>query len=259
MKPEYNGRVDADARGAGRSSGRSERGSRSSAGRNGRPPARMTSTTAHVGDGVPILLYGPENNFSKFKEKLARAAIEKFGDLGRLIETAEYFKPPQPDIESYDLANDPHGVNVADYREARKERRRKLTQMEDDKPKLYAMILGRLSVESIDELKRHQAYDKFNRTKDPLMLWLAITLLHQVASVSKVASVVKKAARDNYGSMRQGQFETIIPFKERFDAAVAWIRARFRFSVALLVFDMCWHQFRVSGPALCVYVPRLAT
>ena len=36
----------------------------------------------------------------------------------------------------------------------------------------------------------------------------------------KVASVVKTTARDKYESMRQGQFETIITYKQRFDAAV---------------------------------------
>ncbi len=178
------------------------------------------ATAAHVGDGVPVLRYGPDNNFAKFKEKLSRAAIEKYGDLGRLVETGEYFEPPELNIEDYDLDNDPHGVNVVDYREDRKERRRKIAQMEADKPKMYAMILGKLSTESMDELKRHEDYEDFNREKDPLMLWLAITMIHQVASVSKVASVVKKAARDKYASMRQGQFETIITFKERFDAAV---------------------------------------
>ena len=178
------------------------------------------ATAAHVGDGVPVLRYGPDNNFAKFKEKLSRAAIEKYGDLGRLVETGEHFEPPELNIEDYDLDNDPYGVKVADYREDRKDRRRKIAQMEADKPKMYAMILGKLSTESMDELKRHEDYEDFNREKDPLMLWLAITMIHQVASVSKVASVVKKAARDKYASMRQGQFETIITYKERFDAAV---------------------------------------
>jgi hypothetical protein len=54
------------------------------------------ATAAHVGDGVPVLRYGPDNNFAKFKEKLSRAAIEKYGDLGRLVETGEYFEPPEP-------------------------------------------------------------------------------------------------------------------------------------------------------------------
>ena len=167
-----------------------------------------------------MLRYGPDNNFPKFKEKMSKEAIEQFGDLGRMVETGEYYEPPEPDIEDYDLDNDPHGVNAADYREDRKEWRRKKAKMNDDKPKLYAMILGKLSPESMDELKRHENYEEFNRLKDPLMLWLAIVMIHQVASVSKVASVVKKAARDNYASMRQGQYETIITYKERFDAAV---------------------------------------
>jgi hypothetical protein len=131
-----------------------------------------------------------------------------------------YFEPPEPDIVDYDFANDPHEVNVADYREERKERRSKLAQMEADKPKMYAMILGKLSTESIDEFKRREDYEDINTEKDPLMLWLAITMIHQVASVSKVASVVKNAARDKYASMHQGQYETIITYKERFDAAV---------------------------------------
>lgn len=37
-----------------------------------------------------MVQYGPDNSFSKFKEKLSRAAIETYGDLGRLRETAEY-------------------------------------------------------------------------------------------------------------------------------------------------------------------------
>ena len=143
-------------------------------------------TAAHVGDGVPVLRYGPDNNFAKFKEKLSRAAIEKYGDLGRLVETGQYFEPTEPNIEDYDLDNDPHGVNVADYREDMKDFRRKISQMEDDKPILYATILGKLSTESMDELKRHEDYEVFNIEKDPLMLWLAITMIHQVASVSNV-------------------------------------------------------------------------
>ena len=99
--------------------------------------------------------YGPDNNFAKSKEKLSRAAIEMYGDLGRLMETGEYFEPPELSIEDYDLENDKHEVNVVDYREDRKDCRGKfLAQMEADMPKMYVMILGKLSTESMDELKR---------------------------------------------------------------------------------------------------------
>ncbi len=35
---------------------------------------------------IPILWYGPNNNFSKFKEALFYQALKQFGDLSRLIE-----------------------------------------------------------------------------------------------------------------------------------------------------------------------------
>ena len=92
------------------------------------------ATAAHVGDGVPMLHYGQDHNFAKFKEKLSRAAIETYGDLGKLVETGEYFEPPELNIEDYDLDNDPHGENVVEYREDRKDRRRTIAQMESDKP-----------------------------------------------------------------------------------------------------------------------------
>jgi hypothetical protein len=68
----------------GRESGRGHHGGgRSSRQRAGPAPKSVPS------DGVPILRYGPDNNYAKFKEKLSTAAIEKYGDLGRLIETNE--------------------------------------------------------------------------------------------------------------------------------------------------------------------------
>jgi hypothetical protein len=61
--------------------------------------------------------------------------------------------------------------------------------MEDDKPKLYAYILGKLSVESLDEVKRHEYYEDFNRAKDPFMLWLAIALLYINCPASQKSQV----------------------------------------------------------------------
>ena len=43
---------------------------------------------------VPLLRFGARNNWLRFKEKLSIACTEKFGDLGRLIETGEYWVPP---------------------------------------------------------------------------------------------------------------------------------------------------------------------
>ena len=42
---------------------------------------------------VPLLKFGSGNNWLKFKEKIATACIEIYGDLGRLVETDTYHDP----------------------------------------------------------------------------------------------------------------------------------------------------------------------
>ena len=51
--------------------------------------------------GVPILRYGPKNNFLKFKDKLRTACMKQYGDLGRLIELNDYYKPKEVDKSEY--------------------------------------------------------------------------------------------------------------------------------------------------------------
>jgi hypothetical protein len=36
-------------------------------------------------DAIPILKYGPANNFMRFKEALPKKALLEFGNLGKLI------------------------------------------------------------------------------------------------------------------------------------------------------------------------------
>mmetsp|Transcript_2597 Transcript_2597/g.3956 ORF Transcript_2597/g.3956 Transcript_2597/m.3956 type:complete len:176 (+) Transcript_2597:501-1028(+) len=57
------------------------------------------------------------------------------------------------------------------------------------------------------------------RKTDPLELWLLIEDTHKVNSISKVEEVTKLAARTTYNSIRQGPYESIIAFKERFNSA----------------------------------------
>ena len=87
------------------------------------------------------------------------------------------------------------------------------------------MILGKLSQESHDEIKRHENYELMNGNKDPLTLWKAIKELHMVSTTSRVESVIKASSRYNYASCKQGAFENIITYKERFDFALQAYKA----------------------------------
>jgi hypothetical protein len=91
--------------------------------------------------------------------------------------------------------------------------------MADNQPKLYGLIWQHLFGESKDELKRTDKYEEFSTNKDPLRLWLAIKSTHEIHSKSRIGAVIKQNARMNRLGMRQDSFESIVSFKERFDAA----------------------------------------
>jgi hypothetical protein len=139
---------------------------------------RIGATGLQPIDKVPTLRYGPDNNFLRLKEALSTAAVEKYGALGKLIELGGAWKKPPPNPADYNLSEDPHGVNLDAYKQDCKEYRKMLMKHSENEPKLYATIYDKLSVESLDEVKRHQSFIEFNRNKDPLELWLAIAKLH---------------------------------------------------------------------------------
>jgi hypothetical protein len=171
---------------------------------------------------IPILKYGQTTNFLKFRERLSEHAVKEFGKLGLIIEAGKYYEPPYPDEDdfgSFDPDIDLTGVNKILYIEAMKARDKEVRSMAAQRPNLYATIMLKLSAESREEVKRDPGYEAFNKAKDPMLLWKAITASHQVQSTSKVEAVVKLSARQQYRDLKQGRYETILAFKERFSEA----------------------------------------
>ena len=160
------------------------RGRGAARGRGGyRPPALGLSE-------VPILKYGPNNNWLLFRERMIKNALERYGDLGRLIEDERYFEPPPIDRSAYDLINDPDGFNKQLLLEALKARQKMMIKMQNDRSNLYGFILGKLSPESIDELKRHSEYNDFNTQLDVLKLWRALKAIHMTMTTSKIDTLL---------------------------------------------------------------------
>mmetsp|Transcript_8044 Transcript_8044/g.11715 ORF Transcript_8044/g.11715 Transcript_8044/m.11715 type:complete len:223 (+) Transcript_8044:1626-2294(+) len=170
---------------------------------------------------IPILKYGPQNNYSKFKEALSNVALKEYGTLGKLIKQEKYenFEPVEPDADDYELDNDPYGVNRAKYLDDCKDYRKEINKMRENRPKLYGLITQYLSAESRDEIKRQEGYEAIDKAADPEGLWQLVEETHKINSISKVEAVTRLAAQDTYYGMRQGAYESIITYKERFDNA----------------------------------------
>jgi hypothetical protein len=52
-------------------------------------------------------------------------AVEKYRDLGKLIELGGKYQDPAPNAEDYNLDDDPHGLNLDRYKQDKKEEHRK--------------------------------------------------------------------------------------------------------------------------------------
>ncbi len=161
-------------------------------------------------EAIPILKYGPSNIFAKFKEAISKAALKQYGDLGKLIRQGSCFIPPEPNRAMYgpfNSANDPDGLKKATYLEAMKHHQKKLASMEDDRAKLFAMIMMYLSEESLDAIKKEPMWTKIEDEVDAEGLWKLVELKHKVHTASEVKEIMKLTARTNYEMIRQGGHE----------------------------------------------------
>jgi hypothetical protein len=110
-------------------------------------------------EAIPILKYGPGNNFAKFKEAISKAALKEYGDIGKLIHQGTYYIPPAPDKATYgslDPAIDIDGMNKATYLKDMTAYQKKIREMEDDCSKLFSLIMMYLSEESLRSKMRAQ-------------------------------------------------------------------------------------------------------
>jgi hypothetical protein len=135
---------------------------------------------------LPILTFGPNNNFAKFKEALASKALREYGDLGRLIESGHYYTPNPPDPDDYDLVVDPYQPNRAMFLEQQKLFMKHQEDMVNQRPKLYAMIWQYLSQESKDEVKRSAEYEQIKETRDVEKLWQVIEELTKFSPLAEL-------------------------------------------------------------------------
>jgi hypothetical protein len=181
-----------------------------------RSPSSVTSLNSDT--AVPMLQLGVNNNFDTFKKKVSIACMEKYKNLGRLIIDEACYVPPAIDPNDYNLAKDPHDIKKGRLIEAYKHCNREVDDMKINRTSMYAYIISKLSKESLDEVQGDANWATIKAGRDPLELWKVIKSSHQILTTSKVASVIKKTAREEYVACKQGPYEHIVDYKRKFDA-----------------------------------------
>jgi hypothetical protein len=167
---------------------------------------------------IPMLKYGKGNNFYAFQQALAKRALRDFGDLGKLITDGEYYTPEltlmDPTVYR-DMGLTADEITMLRM-EALKDHVKYVERMKQDRPKLYGLMLEHISVESKDEICQVEDYDVWSKRTDPEKLWQAIVQTHKVDCVSNVNQVKQLTARKAYQNIKQGPFESLAQYSERF-------------------------------------------
>jgi hypothetical protein len=153
-----------------------------------------------------------------FMKELSVECLTKYGNVGKLIELGKYYEKVQSKRTDF-TTGDADDDNLL-YHEALKGWVRVKLDMELKHPMLYGMIWLYLSLESIDEIKNQAAFKVCSVDKDPEGLWQTIVTTHRINCISHIPVVIKQAAWDRYTKCRQGAFESLITYRENFDAAL---------------------------------------
>lgn len=158
------------------------------------------------------------SQFHVFLDAISKAAMREYGHAAKMFETGVKYKPPLPNKAEFAFLTDPDDQKAA-WTEAIKTYTKELMNVDTQAPKLYSFIWQYLSIGSVEEIKQHKNYAMFSVAKDPVTLWAAIVETHRVDGVSKVPAIMKSDSRDVYKNCKQGGFESLVTYRERFDAA----------------------------------------
>ncbi len=170
-------------------------------------------------EGITKLSYGHGNNFLQFTREFSRAAERKYYKLALIFTTGKYHVYPPVDVEQFEFNGNALQKRQAElnYSDAIKVRSQNVNRMEEDKLPLFTFILDNLSPESEDAVKQQDGWQVAFEARDPLALWKLVEATHIYGTTSIQKEMVKTTARKNYQGVKQGPFESIVEYKERFD------------------------------------------
>ena len=167
---------------------------------------------------VPMLYLHKGSQFHVFMDAISKAAMKEYGHSAKMFETKVKYVPSLPNKALFAFLTDPDDFKAA-WTEAIKSYTKEMLNVDTQAPKMYGFIWKYLSVGSVEEIKQHKDFATFSVDKDPVALWKAIVETHPVDGVSKVPAIMKSDARGVYQSCKQGGFEWLVTYRERFDAA----------------------------------------
>ena len=96
-----------------------------------------------------------ERSLINFRQAIATYVRREFGDIADIFTVMSYPEYDEVEYEEDELkkANDPYGLRRREIEKLMSMRLEKMDRLEMNKPRVYALIIGQLSQESLDKVK----------------------------------------------------------------------------------------------------------
>ena len=159
-----------------------------------------------------------EHSFANFVSSLENYVRREYGDIADIFTTYRYPVYERPRYNDRDLrpARDPFGIKREEIKRLSIIRLEKIEKLESNKPKVYALIKGQLSLESLERVKSLPGWNDVERDCDPIELCRRIVATHLVQAKADEEET-KFEARQQFSNCRQQWNESTPEFKKRYD------------------------------------------
>ena len=115
------------------------------------------------------------------------------------------------------IKNDPLGIKRDKLRETIKIIAKKEHMLEENKPRVYAIVKRPLSRESLARVQSHESYVEAEKNRDPLELWRIVIGVHLLNTRELDVQVAKRRAQEAFNQCHMMFYENLAQFRRRFD------------------------------------------
>jgi hypothetical protein len=159
-----------------------------------------------------------EHSFANFVSSLENYVRREYGDIADIFTTYSYPVYERPRYNERDLKplRDPFGIRREEIKRLSIIRLEKIEKLESNKPKVYALIKGQLSLESLEKVKSLPGWNEVERDCDPIELCKRIVATHLVQAKADEEET-KFDARQQFSHCKQQWNESTAEFKKRYD------------------------------------------
>ena len=174
-----------------------------------------------------VAMIGEHEDLTSWREKIQIYVSREYGDIADIFKYSDYPEhlEPELDLEEYNAGGARKYIEETRYSNEMKSYMSKMKKLNEDKPKVHAVILGQLSSATVNNIKLVPGGLDAIEVGEPLELLKLVVSTHIVGSSVTDKEQLIFEARDNLNKIRQFFNEPTADYLTRFRNALHVLEA----------------------------------